>query len=773
MGLNRRNFLQQAGLTLFTLGATEAGINILGKQDKLPSLIQPYLQALAQTSKRKLALLVGINQYSANSLDGCITDVELQRELLIHRFGFQPEDILTLSDKLATRKAIETAFVEHLGKQAKAGDVVVFHFSGYGSQVKLSPDRAEISETKLINGLVPVDGIVSTKNTTVGNYLSQETLNYLGRSLDTDKLTMILDTSFVPNPESYQGNFKIRSWKQIAENFSSEELAFREQIQAELNNGILNFGNNNSALPGILLSAAGKNQVAVEYKGDSFSAGLFTYALTQYLWQITPASKIQITLQKIGEEVEELLGTKQKPTLVGKSKPLFTYYLQPNQTDSAEGIVIDKEDKNSIELMLTGLPIKVLDNYGVNSCFSLVPTDESAEDKSVEELIWLQIRGREGLTAKTQLLNKENSPQDVAIGQLAQEVMRVLPQDLGLIMALDTSLPRIERVDATSAFANVATVANVAAKGEQNADYLLGKITRNVTNVKTKDSTEETETSSKEPLQEKVYGLFSFGGDVINKTVGSTNEAAKLAVKRLTPQLDTLLAYKWLDLIVNQGSSLLGVKVTLESSEPNTSLVAEKTTFRAKTTRTKLPKLAYRDDLDSGKNLDFTLPSVSNESQLLLRINNYEDYPLYLMLLGVDADGDAIALLNAQAVENAENTNQIQDIAIAPKQELIIPTPNDSLDWKISSSEGMAKVFLIFATAPFTNTNSTLSTKPNVKLNKEQIMNIPNPLDVTKALLTDLHQASAVKPEILGSNTNVYALDVRHWATISFAYKVV
>ena len=163
MGLNRRNFLQQAGLTLFTLGATDTGINILSRQDKLPTLIKPYLQSLAQTNNRKLALLVGINQYSAsNYLDGCLTDLELQRELLIHRFGFQPEDVLTLREKQATRKGIETAFSEHLGKQAKPGDIVIFHFSGYGSQVKLSPssqDEEATPEAKLINSLVPVDGI--------------------------------------------------------------------------------------------------------------------------------------------------------------------------------------------------------------------------------------------------------------------------------------------------------------------------------------------------------------------------------------------------------------------------------------------------------------------------------------------------------------------------------------------------------------------------------------------------------------------------------------
>lgn len=201
--------------------------------------------------------------------------------------------------------------------------------------------------------------------------------------------------------------------------------------------------------------------------------------------------------------------------------------------------------------------------------------------------------------------------------------------------------------------------------------------------------------------------------------------------------------------------------------------MAEKTTFRAKTTKSKSPKLDYGEVIDSDNRFSYTLPTVSTQSKLSLRINNYEDFPLYLMLLGLDADGDAIALINPQIGTNSDNSPQIENIAIAPKQELIIPTPNNSLDWKIASSQGIAKVFLIFATAPFTKTNSTLSSKPNLKLAKEQIANIVNPLEATRALLTDLHKASAVKPEIIGSNSNVYALDVRHWATISFAYKVI
>ena len=106
--MKRRDFLGRVGWAIAALGLSDAAW--LRSSDR-------YYQALAQPTLRKLALLVGINQYpSTQPLRGCLTDVELQRELLIHRFGFQEADILTLTEQQATREQIEAAFLEHLIK---------------------------------------------------------------------------------------------------------------------------------------------------------------------------------------------------------------------------------------------------------------------------------------------------------------------------------------------------------------------------------------------------------------------------------------------------------------------------------------------------------------------------------------------------------------------------------------------------------------------------------------------------------------------------------
>src|SRR5215472_6009533 len=88
----------------------------------------------------KLALLVGINNYKyperISPLAGSLNDVEDMRQVLITKFEFPPENITVLKDSEATHAAIIQAIQNDLLAKAKAGDIVVFHYSGHGSQMK-------------------------------------------------------------------------------------------------------------------------------------------------------------------------------------------------------------------------------------------------------------------------------------------------------------------------------------------------------------------------------------------------------------------------------------------------------------------------------------------------------------------------------------------------------------------------------------------------------------------------------------------------------------
>ena len=68
--IKRRQFLQFTGSTLATLGLSQ--LDMMRQGDR-------YAKVLAEKTPRKLALLVGINEYPAGNglpaLEGCVNDV--------------------------------------------------------------------------------------------------------------------------------------------------------------------------------------------------------------------------------------------------------------------------------------------------------------------------------------------------------------------------------------------------------------------------------------------------------------------------------------------------------------------------------------------------------------------------------------------------------------------------------------------------------------------------------------------------------------------------
>lgn len=84
----------------------------------------------------RYALLVGIEEYpeGVKDLDGPAADVRVTRDLLVNRYGFHPENIVTITDREATREHIVNAALRHLG-QAGPNGVAVFYYSGHGTQL--------------------------------------------------------------------------------------------------------------------------------------------------------------------------------------------------------------------------------------------------------------------------------------------------------------------------------------------------------------------------------------------------------------------------------------------------------------------------------------------------------------------------------------------------------------------------------------------------------------------------------------------------------------
>jgi uncharacterized caspase-like protein len=156
-----------------------------------------------QEPARKRALLIGINEYSAfrprvardqnagrqswPNLRGTVNDVEALRETLVALYAFDPREIVTLTDRKATRQAILRAIEEHLLEGTKKGDVIFFYFSGHGSQVRnlLSGEADRLDES-----LVPADA-----HRGAPDLRDKELRRLFNRILDRGaRLTVVLDS---------------------------------------------------------------------------------------------------------------------------------------------------------------------------------------------------------------------------------------------------------------------------------------------------------------------------------------------------------------------------------------------------------------------------------------------------------------------------------------------------------------------------------------------------------------------------------------------------
>ncbi|TRU97414.1 MAG: caspase family protein [Microcystis wesenbergii Mw_QC_B_20070930_S4] len=690
MNITRRELIQQTGWGLLTLAISQGTLN-------------RHLAALAAPNPRKLALLVGIDQYGANipPLPGCLTDVELQKDLLRYRFGFQDADIVTLTGQKATREAIELAFLEHLIAQAKPGDVVIFHFSGYGSvgagkEVFITADGAE-------------------------NALLKENILLLARCLATDKFSLIFDSSHLPQNRPYLGNLRVRSYSRTITDLNPAELTFAADIKTR-------FNLKNKPSNGVILAAAKPGEIALELSGNSPNAGLFTYDLTQYLWQACPSPTIAIAFPHLRNLVASHSSQQQQPAILtsnqkNNSAPL--YHTTSEKSRGGAAIVTNLIDERTLEVNLVGLPLEILENYGINSCLSFIEANG--------EEISLQILSRQGLKAKAQLLSQTAS---LEIGQILQEKLRVFPSQIGLIVGLDSNLTRIERVDATSTFASLPDVAAVVNIGEQTVDCLLSRV-----------GSEETGN----------YQLLSANGSLIIGSLGAANEAIKSGIKRLQSQLESLLARKLWHLLINQESSGLAVIVTLESLDQ---------TYIDPVQTQKIPGSR---GTNTAKN-DLILP-VGTE--IRYQIENQEEQPLYAMILVLNSDRQPLLYCSRpENPDNFSNSSPLAPFVVAAKTKATIPNDRQG-HWKISQPKGIRENLLILSRHPFPKTLTLLNATQSLKGEATQLLTLTNPLEIARAFGRDLKLDLGLKMDNSGSVIDEYAFDLGTWSGFRFIYQVM
>ncbi|MGF1459193.1 MAG: caspase family protein [Leptolyngbyaceae cyanobacterium] len=754
MTLGRRDFLQRLSVALAALGVTDGW---------LAGCSEAYQQALADPH-RCLAMLVGINDYPANTwqspptmdrgpfLEGALTDVELQRELLTSRFGVNSRDIVTLVNQDATVNQILETIQGHLVDLAKPGDTVVFHFSGLGSQAQIvsQPDSVYLPT------LVAADSRLSGDEAPVIQDLFEESICQLLSNLKGVKVLTVIDASVTSSPVMRRGNFRVRSrptapigdWQAPFDPRLSEPTQAWESLSRNW--------------PGILLQAQTAETLSFEGNWTDFSAGLFTYALTQQIWTSLPNRRQRWFIHHIDRKLGHWTGSEQSSKLLGRQinqrqgLPLLSGRLpQP----AAQGVVksVDAKTK-SVLIWLGGLSPTLLPYCELG--LQLQPLPGLPGLATVPETP-LTVKSVAGLQAQATVSSTEN----LSVGTPVIETERRLPKEVTLTVALDPDLERIERVDATSALAGMSYIDTIA-RGEHAVDCLFGQsrstlegniLLGNSISISSGEKPSVIANFDSPPLG---YGLFTPDGALISGTAAESEEAVKTAVSRLTGTLERLLSVKMLRLTTNSISSRLPVRLLLETQQPKSPRLLLEETLRA--------RQLSGTEASQADQLSYSRLARDHAEQYQMRLVNAGAQRLYYLLVSlVERTRLAVYCPPLNLTEGGEKTGQAiaSESVLGSDTTLRFPQLADT-SFAIQPLQD-TEVFAIVLTQPFSSTWKAIRT-PEFRHQSDRWSTVPKPLAMTQALYTDIDRASAALRDAPNSlSDNVLSFNTNAWATLS------
>jgi hypothetical protein len=686
----------------------------------------------------------------------------MQKELLVHRFSFDPANILTLENQAATRQNLLDAFETHLIDQTQPGDVVVFHFSGHGSLVR-DPDPIPTALEGYNGSLLPYDARLNGTDNRVSDIMGK-TLFLLMANLKTDQVTVMLDSCH--SGGGTRGDLMLRAVEsrvELGEAIPSEaELAVQERWLARLgwSAAELKAQRSRGIAKGVALGSAQANQLAADASfgegAGQFYAGAFTYALTRYLWQqpnSLPLDRVFVDLARSTRDMANSARVVQSPiyeVAPGRNfaqEPLF--FSRP-QTLAAEAVVVGAEASGEIKFWLGGVSSQSLAAFESGAIFSVV-------DGNGDEISQIEQTRRVGLEGYGTLMGSSDG--QVAAGQLLRERVRGVPTDLTLRVGLDTSLGAdLETVQSQLAAFN--RIQPVAVDGSQSAHYLLGRMTEQGLAIATTKAVRDVgELGS--------IGLFTPGLVAIRASFGEPGEPITDAVQRLNPTLKLLLAGQVLRSVLNSDTSNLNVDVAVQPV--NNSIAISRSASRRGS-----------EDNEVAQRLDSSSQTLRSGSEIVVTVTNGELRSLYIAVLAIGSSGSMSVLhpTDWDAPENESLLEPEQQLAI-PRQEMerdpnrnYCSDPSEAFHLCLSSS-GYAEILTLVSTSPLRDALRGLqqiAAANNTRSGDPIGLQNDDPVSVIETLLGDIDRSTRSSVSL---RNDVRGVDTTQLAALSTLIEVI
>jgi hypothetical protein len=273
----------------------------------------------------KWAVVVGIGDYrnygdeEGGDLPGSANDARNMRDVLSARWGFRAEDVHVLLDTAATRDAIRRELTQWLPSVAKQGDLVVFYYSGHGSQVF---DQSGDEQDGLDETICPTDVLRNSSRLDI----TDDDLGAWVRALPTRNVTVILDSCHSGTATRMASASVHR--KALAR--SLDALEERPLPGTPRGGPAATPKANPDDLGGdvLELAAAQSDQYALDASFESRQGiahgGAFTVPLVKYLWQV-PAGTSYEEVFRLTRDAVRRGSFAQNPQITGAAKdgPLF------------------------------------------------------------------------------------------------------------------------------------------------------------------------------------------------------------------------------------------------------------------------------------------------------------------------------------------------------------------------------------------------------------------------------------------------------------------